>query len=97
MAGTLPSKLERRPRTRTGRSRLEHRQGWQDAVWTSVPVAKTRTGRSRLEHRHGWQGAGMARRDQSIFYTLFNEITTRLLGSAPSLKVEILASSCKEV
>jgi len=62
----------------------------------------TQTGRLRLEHRHGWldagwQGAGMARRDQSIFYTLFNEITTRLLGSAPSLKVEILASSCKEV
>ncbi|HUS89080.1 MAG TPA: hypothetical protein VMW91_06890 [Desulfosporosinus sp.] len=21
------------PRTRTGRSRLEHRQGWLDAVW----------------------------------------------------------------
>ena len=30
---------KRWPRTRTGRSRLEHRQGWQDAVWPSVPVA----------------------------------------------------------
>ncbi|HUS89121.1 MAG TPA: hypothetical protein VMW91_07095 [Desulfosporosinus sp.] len=25
--------------TRTGRSRLEHRQGWQDAGWPSVSVA----------------------------------------------------------
>jgi hypothetical protein len=40
MTQTERSRLERWPRTRTGRSRLEHRHGRLDAVWPSVPVAK---------------------------------------------------------
>jgi hypothetical protein len=40
MTRTGRLRLDRRPRARTGRSRLEHRHGWLDAVWQSAGMAR---------------------------------------------------------